>query len=434
MLQQVGPRVNRVTMGTVYQGLGHGIDSCLEKLESLTLTGSPPFTANRQEPISLLNHETFKISSEQAKKRRVRPEHPEYRDKNPKAVNQVPKELTSRSKNSREKKKTTRPAQSGDQTETMNVDPRNPGFKTATHRDPYVPALKMQNPINYNAPMFIYDMPRIPTPRVQAPPPLSRTKAATKHEKLIENLSPCKPVPHASYIAQASKPAKVSRTRQPLLVVSDLNGTILSRVTKNTFETRPGLPSFLAPFFGRERVKHRFMVWTSMMPDRTINLTDKLLTAAERRDTVAIWARDKLNLSAAQYAEDVLVYKNLDWIWRDPQIQSTHPHTAQGVRWDQTNTLLIDDTISKAAAQPYNLINVPELTLEQLRREEDGAYMPVLRQLAWYLEEASYHEDVSAFVKSKPFVAHEMWQKGRDHHELRSQGLPCSCCVVFYKS
>ena len=75
---------------------------------------------------------------------------------------------------------------------------------------------------------------------------------------------------------------------------------------------------------------------------------------------LAIWARNTLGLNTQEYEGKVQVYKRLDTIWRNEYIQSKHPDAGYGAFWDQTNTLLIDDSVAKAASEPYNHVEIPE--------------------------------------------------------------------------
>lgn len=63
--------------------------------------------------------------------------------------------------------------------------------------------------------------------------------------------------------------------------------------------------------------------------------------------------------------------------------------------WNQTNTLLIDDSALKALAQPYNIIEIPEFANEHPPAHEEKVLDTVLRQL----RVLSRHADVSCKVR-----------------------------------
>lgn len=71
---------------------------------------------------------------------------------------------------------------------------------------------------------------------------------------------------------------------------------------------------------------------------------------------------------------EMQVYKHLRWLWDDPTVQasacrSRNPDTpgtelsdpGSGT-WDQTNTILVDNSLDKADSESYNLVQVEEFT------------------------------------------------------------------------
>lgn len=208
------------------------------------------------------------------------------------------------------------------------------------------------------------------------------------------------PTPKVEYIAQAELLPESSQTQQPLLVVLDMNGTLIYRRRRTfppQFTKRPGLDIFLRYLFDNFKV----MIWTSSQP-RTVNeILGKLLPPAMEKQLVGVWSRKDLDLTSKQYKERVQVYKRLDKIWGDEHIQSQYPSpTAQKTKprkkrnqaklprilrndtqvWDQTNTILIDDSKLKAAAQPHNIIEIPEFTNDR-EVDEIKNLNNVIRQL-----------------------------------------------------
>jgi hypothetical protein len=222
--------------------------------------------------------------------------------------------------------------------------------------------------------------------KVAIRPGEERSKVATKY------LLP-RPVPAAGYTKQANIPATISDKCQPLLVILDLNGTLLYRKSRGSeFIARPKVCEFLQYLFAN----HKTMVWSSAQPKNVHGMADRLFTAEEKQNVAAIWTRDDLRLSPAQYREKVQVYKRLSWVWADDGIQASHPDS-QGV-WTQADTVLIDDSVEKAASEPHSLIEIEEF---EGRYDQMGS--DVLGQVVGYLEKLKWQRDVSSYMRSTPF-------------------------------
>ena len=227
--------------------------------------------------------------------------------------------------------------------------------------------------------------------------------------------SPPAPKPTVGYLHQANlKPQRTDVSRR-LLIILDLNGTLLFRPQrhgpkKRNFVTRPGTIALLDYLFQN----HAVMVYTSARPENAEDMVNKLLTPHQRSDLVAVWARDKLGLTNEQYHAKVQCYKNLDPIWTDPKIGNTGGRA--GGRWDQTNTVLVDDSHLKALAQPHNLLHVPEFMAKgwgalpkqqknKKREEMEQRQETILQSLVVKLEELKWYEDVSGVILR--------WQTGK---------------------
>jgi hypothetical protein len=59
----------------------------------------------------------------------------------------------------------------------------------------------------------------------------------------------------------------------------------------------------------------------------------------------------------------------------------------------------LDDSIDKAASEPYNLVQVEEFTKETKLDDDD-----VLGRVVAFLEELKWEADVSAAMRERPFV------------------------------
>jgi hypothetical protein len=153
---------------------------------------------------------------------------------------------------------------------------------------------------------------------------------------------------------------------------------------------------------------YKVMIWTSSQPQTTREILNKILSRKQRQNLVAIWARDTLGLTKQQYCEKTQVYKRLDKVWDSKEIQAKYPVATQHTpgpekvgkaddgfqhskrNWDQTNTVLIDDSQLKGIGQPHNIIVIPEFTNDRMV-DEVGNLTTVMRQLRIL----SRQEDVS---------------------------------------
>ncbi len=154
------------------------------------------------------------------------------------------------------------------------------------------------------------------------------------------------PAPTATdlYLAQARLPLIRCAAPKKLLVVLDLNGTLLvrpNRMRPREFRIRPGVPILLDYLFN----SHVVMVYSSARPENVEAMVNALFKEKHAKKIIAIWGRDKLELTPAQYNEKVQVYKKLERVWADAQIQAT---SVSGQRWSQANTVLVDDSHLKA--------------------------------------------------------------------------------------
>ncbi|KAK0752083.1 HAD-like domain-containing protein, partial [Schizothecium vesticola] len=202
------------------------------------------------------------------------------------------------------------------------------------------------------------------------------------------------PNPTPAYLAQAYLSPQRTSQPQPLLVIIDLNGTLLHRPSPrapSTFIERPRAGEFL-----RECLDAFYVViWSSARPDNVGKMVRQLLPEpAQRARVLATWGRDRFGLSAADYYQRTQCYKRLTKVWTDPGVAAAHP--LAGGRWGQANTVLIDDSIEKARSEPFNAVTIPEFTGRKGTDE-------VLALVHEYLCVLSMQADVSAFVRTHPF-------------------------------
>ncbi|KAF2840274.1 HAD-like protein [Patellaria atrata CBS 101060] len=220
-------------------------------------------------------------------------------------------------------------------------------------------------------------------------------------EKVVKPLAV--PTPNPNYLLQATTEPVNFGEKQPILLVIDLNGTLLfrpSRKRSTFFIHRPHVEKFIEHIMQNFKV----MIWSSAKPENVQSMVDQLFSIEQRKDLVAVWARNKFGLTLAQYNQKIQVYKELTKVWGDKKIQKEYPEGGKGQFWSQHNTLLLDDSVLKASAEPYNLVEIPEF-----ENRPDQLSTDALSQVVAYLEEASMHTDVSAFVNKAPFQVDAGW-------------------------
>ncbi|KAG6039803.1 hypothetical protein E4U41_002127 [Claviceps citrina] len=240
----------------------------------------------------------------------------------------------------------------------------------------------------------------------------TNTNTDTKHDKNNKNTKTTKttktrappstasggvPSPSARYLAQTLPPPCVLPSPRRLLVVLDLNGTLLHRPSSRQpcrFVKRPHAQQFLAHCLE----SFHLAIWSSAQPKNVSNMVGQLLTTAQRGRCVVVWARDRLGLSADDYHARVQVYKRLSRLWDDPAVRASHPEAADGGRWDQSNTVLVDDSLEKGRSEPYNILCIPEFV--GLHAEPSH----VLPQVQDYLSRLTFQADVSRYMRATPFT------------------------------
>lgn len=202
------------------------------------------------------------------------------------------------------------------------------------------------------------------------------------------------PDPTPAYLVRASFLPQRRAHPGPLLVVIDLNGTVLHRPSSK--QSSRFLARRHAPEFVRYCVRTFWVViWSSARPENVFRMVDQLLPPDDLRQVVAVWGREKFNLTVADYNARTQCYKRLTTLWGDPVVRATYPY--QEGCWNQGNTVLIDDSAEKARSEPHNAITLPEFTGDV----NEG--MDVLPGVHDYLNELCYQEDVSAYMRANPF-------------------------------
>jgi len=260
----------------------------------------------------------------------------------------------------------------------------------------------------------------IPIPSIEIPPesaaaqtlpnpPIRQVPSRRSRTATPRNVEPpASPKPTSAYKKMAALAPALRNTSQRLLVVLDLNGTLLVRPNRRSdptkFKIRPGVTQLLDYLFSN----HVVMVYSSARPENTMAMVKNLIHPKQRNEMAAVWARDKLGLNSRQYNNKVQVYKKLEKIWADTDIQSK---AARGCKWNQSNTVLVDDSQLKGLAQPHNLLQVPEF--EDNAPKEGAAVLrewqlkeqAIVKSLELKLEELKWQVDVSRLIRE--------WQTGK---------------------
>ncbi|KAK4199897.1 HAD-like domain-containing protein [Triangularia verruculosa] len=203
------------------------------------------------------------------------------------------------------------------------------------------------------------------------------------------------PNPTDSYLQRASLPPTPSLQPRNLLLVIDLNGTLLHRPSSRRsahFISRPHSERFLRYCIDTFSV----VIWSSARPENVSKMCDTLLTQEQKEKVLAIWGRDKFGLSPEDYNRKVQVYKRLTAVWKDEGI---NPHGF----WHQGNTILIDDSVEKARSEPHNAVTLPEFLGDVKPEEEGGKEWGVLPAVHEYLNKLAMTEDVSRYIRADPF-------------------------------
>ncbi|KAI1366598.1 hypothetical protein F5Y08DRAFT_301086 [Xylaria arbuscula] len=250
---------------------------------------------------------------------------------------------------------------------------------------PFNPLAPSYNPLQHK-PLGQVNMPFQPPPTPHAV--LSRDQITQPSPE-----SGGVPDPDPEYLALASHPPFQLPQPRNLLVVIDLNGTLLHRPTRKKpvrFVERPYAREFLSYCINTFSV----VIWSSARPDNVSAMYQKLVEPEDHAKVIAVWARDRFNLTKSDYNLRVQCYKRLTYLWKDPVIRASALGDGD---WTQLNTVLIDDSIEKARSEPFNLLQLPEFTGNA---NEPGFILP---QVHDYLNECSQQINVSAFIRSQPF-------------------------------
>lgn len=225
---------------------------------------------------------------------------------------------------------------------------------------------------------------------------LSKVSTKIRSERLEPSTG--KPSFTDAYMRNSCEEIKQLEKPQHLLVILDLNGTLLYRTNRGKRPTQVIPRPYCSKFLRDCTDKFSVAIWSSARPVNVRSMCNSMLSPSVQSKILAIWARDKFNLSNRDYNLRVTCYKRLTKLWDDKNISMSHPEYSRGIRWNQTNTVLIDDSIEKAWTEPYNLIKIPEFLGDP---NEPG---DVLLQVYGFLNHISTFSNVSAYLRQHPFT------------------------------
>jgi hypothetical protein len=149
-------------------------------------------------------------------------------------------------------------------------------------------------------------------------------------------------------------------------------------------------------------------------------MVNSLFTPEQMTRVLAVWGREHFGLTPADFNARVQCYKRLERVWADEGIQRGYPLDWQGDpngaspapigggaggigtvgggrKWDQGNTVLIDDSAEKARSEPYNAIQIPEFLGSEKKAEN------VLPQVHDYINILACQADLSTYMRVNPF-------------------------------
>lgn len=229
--------------------------------------------------------------------------------------------------------------------------------------------------------------------------PTPPTLAEQKKDKGQKKIHLPAPKPTTEYFRIASEDSYAINPPNRILVILDLNGTLLFRPIRRRPTYLLERP-FLKPFLRYLIQNFSVVVWSSAKPENVKAMVQQVLDEELRNMLVGCWGRDTFGLSPEHYTQNVQVYKDLRLIWNADEVQQKHPNYQSGKRWSQVDTILIDDSALKASAQPHNLIQIPEFVATPEQMEED-----ILREVAGYLDCVKTQKNASSWMRNYPFKA-----------------------------
>lgn len=168
--------------------------------------------------------------------------------------------------------------------------------------------------------------------------------------------------------------------KQRQLLILDLNGTLCSRTTVQSYFARPHAKDFFDYIFKNFTV----MVWSSA---QTFSVSKMCKMFAPHKPH-AVWDRSHLGLSETDFYSHVDTVKDIKKVWKTFR------------EFDATNTIVLDDSTSKLVLQPYNLIKMSTFDIQVFHTQVEGERD--LLKVKKYLEDLQYQSNVCNYIRNHP--------------------------------
>ena len=195
----------------------------------------------------------------------------------------------------------------------------------------------------------------------------------------------------------------MSRDNPKLLVLIDMNGTLLLREkklvpgkvpdfvhAKKNYYIRNGAKDFVKNIMSIPQI--RFAFYTSMLGTNAKPAISKLAGIGWEEDGVQLYDRTyQKHDPSGKNKWDTM--RDLEKVWKEEM-------TNNGYRFGPDNTLMIDDTKEKMREHPNNVLIVPELTAESLVSEAKDS--SVLNDVYTYILDYILHLELSSKKLSVP--------------------------------
>ncbi|KAG0290007.1 hypothetical protein BGZ96_006505 [Linnemannia gamsii] len=220
------------------------------------------------------------------------------------------------------------------------------------------------------------------------------------------------------YMDLANQPPMKLDTPKKLLVILDLNGTLFyssgQHYKTRSYIKRPYFVPLLLFLYANCRV----MIWSSATRQRVNGmLTGGGFTGVEKIDRV--WNREHLQLRSKDLYRKVLTLKDLEFVWSAIEAERAEANPEQLLeggkyefRYDQTNTVLIDDSSHKTQLQPHNCMIVPDFDSTRVQCGDDQELLKVIH----YLSDLLYQDNVSAYMRTSPFNTNSAFYLSQEFH------------------
>jgi hypothetical protein len=220
------------------------------------------------------------------------------------------------------------------------------------------------------------------------------------------------------YMDLANLPPVKLDAPKKLLVILDLNGTLFyspdQHYKNRSYIKRPYFVPLLLFLYANCRV----MIWSSATRQRVNSmLTGGGFTGVEKIDRV--WNREHLQLRFKDLHRKVLTLKDLEFVWSAIEAERAKAMPEQLLeggkyefRYDQTNTVLIDDSPHKTQLQPHNCMIVPDFDSSRVQCGDDQELLKVIH----YLNDLLYQDNVSAYMRTSPFNSDNAFYLSQEFH------------------